>query len=295
MNLNGTARIVPMQKETQMNESDIRFPEGETVARLGQGTWMMGEDPSRRSEEIASLRRGLDLGLTLIDTAEMYGDGASEEMVGEAIRGRREEVFLVSKAYPQNASEARLADACRRSLKRLGTDRLDLYLLHWRGAVPLGETAIAMERLKRDGLIRNWGVSNLDTDDMEELMAVDGFGCQTDQVLYNLTRRGVEWDLLPWLSSRGIPAMAYSPIEQGRLLDHPEFTLLAESLSLSPARLALAWLLERPGVIPIPKAGSVAHVEDNAGALEVRLDEETRTFLDTLFPPPTHRTALEMI
>ena len=197
----------------------LRLPGGELVPVLGQGTWGMGEDPASRGAEVAALRRGLDLGLTLIDTAEMYAEGGAEEVVGEAIGGRRDEVFLVSKVYPHNASAAGTVAACERSLRRLGTDRIDLYLLHWRGAHPLAETVAAFERLQRAGKIRHWGVSNLDADDMDELTAVPGgAACATDQVLYNPSRRGLEWDLLPWCRERGIPVMAYSPIEQGRLL-----------------------------------------------------------------------------
>lgn len=241
----------------------IRLPDGTTVPALGQGTWMMAEDRRVRSEEIAALRGGIDLGLTLIDTAEMYADGESERLVGEAIQGKRDQVFLVSKAYPQNASHDRLPRACEASLARLGTDRLDLYLLHWRGNVPLGETVDAMERLVEAGKILRWGVSNLDADDMEELVASGGEACATDQILYNLTRRGPEHDLLPWLAEHAIPTMAYSPVEQGRLLGHAGLCSLADELGATPAQLALAWLLARDNVIAIPKAGQVAHVRDN--------------------------------
>jgi diketogulonate reductase-like aldo/keto reductase len=273
----------------------VRFPDGITVPALGQGTWMMAERPEARADEIAALRRGLDLGLTLIDTAEMYGEGAAEELVGEAIAGRRDEVFLVSKAYPQNASASRLPQASERSLNRLGTDRLDLYLLHWRGRVPLGETADAMERLVKAGKIRRWGVSNLDRDDMAELVARGGAQCATDQILYNFTRRGPEHDLIPWLSERAMPVMAYSPVEQGRLVRHPQLATLAGRLGATPAQVALAWLLAQDGVIAIPKAGRVAHVEENRAAADLVLDAATLAEIDGLFPRPDTPGPLEML
>jgi diketogulonate reductase-like aldo/keto reductase len=273
----------------------IRSPDGTTVPALGQGTWMMAEDPSRRAEEIAALRLGVELGLTLVDTAEMYADGESERLVGEAIGPLRDEVFLVSKAYPQNASRERLPAACEASLERLGTDRLDLYLLHWRGGVPLGETVEAMERLVDAGKILRWGVSNLDTADMDELVKAGGDACQTDQILYNLTRRGPERDLLPWLSAHRMPVMAYSPVEQGRLLAHRGLVDYAREREATPAQLALAWLLARDGVIAIPKAGSPAHVHDNRAALDLRLTAADLDRLDALFPTPRGRVPLEML
>lgn len=273
----------------------IHLPDGTAVPALGQGTWMMAEDRRRRVEEIAALREGIDVGLTLIDTAEMYADGESERLVGEAIEGRRDEIFLVSKAYPQNASHDRLPRACEASLARLGTDRLDLYLLHWRGGVPLAETVEAMERLVEAGKILRWGVSNLDTDDMEELVASGGAACATDQILYNLTRRGPEHDLLPWLAGRGIPAMAYSPVEQGRLVAHPALRTLAEELGATPAQVALAWLLAQDDIIAIPKAGRSAHVRDNRAAADLTLDTDVLAHLDALFPRPEGRVPLEML
>lgn len=273
----------------------ILLPDGTTVPALGQGTWMMAEDISRRAEEIAALREGIDLGLTLIDTAEMYADGESERLVGEAIQGKRDRVFLVSKAYPQNASHDRLPRACEASLARLGTDRLDLYLLHWRGNVPLGETVEAMERLVEAGKILRWGVSNLDADDMEELVASGGEACATDQILYNLTRRGPEQDLLPWLAEHGIPTMAYSPVEQGRLVGHAGLCSLADELGATPAQLALAWLLARDNVIAIPKAGRITHVRDNRAAADLTLDASVLDRLDKLFPRPKGRVPLEML
>jgi diketogulonate reductase-like aldo/keto reductase len=280
----------------EMPMKTVRLPSGETVPALGLGTWMMGDDPSRRAEEIAALRCGLDLGMTLVDTAEMYGEGASERLVGEAIAGRRDDVFLVSKVYPHNASKAGTVAACERSLKRLGTDRLDLYLLHWRGKYPLAETVEAFERLKAAGKIRHWGVSNLDGDDMDELLAVPGGeAVAANQVLYNLSRRGIEWDLLPALQRRGVPVMAYSPVEQAKLLRERRLAALAAEHGASVAQLALAFVLDRDGVIAIPKAGRVAHVEDNAGALDVVVTDELRASLDALFPPPRRATSLEMI
>ncbi|MCM5555551.1 aldo/keto reductase [Pleomorphomonas sp. NRK KF1] len=274
----------------------VRLPGGEDVPTLGLGTWMMGDDPGRRAEEIAALRRGLDLGMTLIDTAEMYGEGASERLVGEAIAGRRDEIFLVSKVYPHNASREGTVAACERSLKRLGTDRLDLYLLHWRGKYPLAETVAAFEGLKSAGKIRHWGVSNLDADDMEELLAVPGGeAVAANQVLYNLSRRGIEWDLLPAMQRRGVPVMAYSPVEQARLLNNRQLLALAADHGVSGAQLALAFVLDRDGVIAIPKSGRAAHVEDNAGALDVVMTDELRGALDGLFPPPRRATSLEMI
>ncbi|MEG3092969.1 aldo/keto reductase [Sphingomonas sp. PB1R3] len=273
----------------------IRLPDGTAVPALGQGTWMMAEDRRRRAEEIAALREGVDLGLTLIDTAEMYADGESERLVGEAIEGRRDDIFLVSKAYPQNASRDRLPRACEASLARLGTDRLDLYLLHWRGSVPLAETVEAMERLVEEGKILRWGVSNLDTHDMEELVASGGTACATDQILYNLTRRGPEHDLLPWLAERGMATMAYSPVEQGRLVAHPGLRTLADELSASPAQVALAWLLAQGDVIAIPKAGRSAHVRENRAPADLTLDADALARLDELFPAPKGCVPLEML
>lgn len=274
----------------------VRLPSGEDVPALGLGTWMIGDDPNKRTDEIAALRRGMDLGLTLIDTAEMYGEGASERLVGEAIAGRRDELFLVSKVYPHNASRQGTVAACERSLKRLGTDRLDLYLLHWRGQYPLAETVAAFEKLKADGKIRHWGVSNLDTSDMNELTAVaGGNSVAANQVLYNLSRRGIEWDLLPWMQERGIPVMAYSPVEQARLLRDKRLAALAAEHGVAVAQLALAFVLDRDGVIAIPKTGRATHIEDNAGALNVRMTDELRAALDQMFPPPRRATPLEMI
>jgi diketogulonate reductase-like aldo/keto reductase len=263
------------------------LPDGEPVPVLGQGTWHMAEDSSRRRSEIAALRAGLDLGLTLIDTAELYADGAAEALVAEAIRDRREEVFLVSKVLPEHATRSGTMAACEGSLRRLGTDRLDLYLLHWRGAIPVEQTLEGFRELVHRGLIRNWGVSNFDTADMQELERLPGgTAVATDQVLYNLTRRGIEWDLLPWCRSRRIPMMAYSPIEQGRMLHDPVLKRMAQRLDATPAQVALAWLLRQELLIAIPKAATPKHVRENHGALDIRFTEGDLAELDLAFPPP---------
>jgi diketogulonate reductase-like aldo/keto reductase len=273
-----------------------KLPSGESIPVLGQGTWYMGDEPRRRAEEIATLRLGLDLGMSLIDTAEMYGDGASEKLVGEAIAGRRDEVFLVSKVLPSNASRNGTIAACERSLKRLGTDRIDLYLLHWRGRTPFAETIAAFEALQDAGKIRHWGVSNMDVDDMSEIArASGGDAMATNQVLYNLTRRGIEYDLLPQAQARGLPLMAYSPIEQGRLTEYPEVEDIAGRHGVTPAQIALAWVLRQQGVIAIPKASTLSHVQDNRAALDVKLTEEDLAELDEVFPPPSGPESLEMI
>lgn len=273
----------------------VVLPGGEEVPCLGQGTWMMGERKDRREAEIAALRTGIDLGMTLIDTAEMYGEGASEKLIGEAIAGRRDDLFLVSKAYPQNTSPSRLPRSCEASLKRLGTDRLDLYLLHWRGNVPLAETVEAMVALQRAGKIRHWGVSNLDTDDMEELVEAGGSACVTDQILYNLTRRGPERDLLPWLAGQGTTAMAYSPVEQGRLIGNRKLAALASDMGATAAQLALAWTLRQPGLIAIPKTATADHVRENRAAADLVLTPDILARLDAAFPAPTERRPLEML
>ena len=274
----------------------VRLLDGTEVPALGQGTWMMGEDRRLRAEEIATLRAGIDAGARLIDTAEMYGDGASETLIGEAIAGRRDEVFLVSKVYPWNAGRTDVAAACERSLRRLGTDRLDLYLLHWRGDVPLAETIAGFEALKAAGKILRWGVSNLDLSDMEELMDTPGGrACATDQVLYNLSRRGIEWDLMPWARRLGLPLMAYSPLEQARLVFDTELKAIAESHGYTAAQLALGWVIDLGGVIAIPKAANRKRAEENRGVLDVRLTPELRAALDRAFPPPHGPTPLEMI
>ncbi len=276
--------------------ANVSLPTGETVPALGQGTWQMAEKAGRRSQEIEALRLGVELGMTLIDTAEMYGEGASEELIAEALAGERERLFLVSKVYPHNASRKGVVQACERSLQRLRTDRLDLYLLHWRGGVPLEETVAGFEELRRSGKIRHWGVSNFDTDDMEELLDVPGGeNCATNQVLYNVTRRGPEFDLIPWMTERRMPLMAYSPIEQGRLPRSGILHEIARSHGASPFQIALAWLLRKPGVIAIPKASSPDHVKENHKALGIRLSAEELQAIDGEFPPPKRKRPLEMI
>lgn len=274
----------------------VTFPGGRQVPALGLGTWHMGESPAAKAEEVASLRTGLDLGMTLIDTAEMYADGGAETVVGEAVSGRRDEVFIVSKVLPYNASRAGTVAACEASLKRLGTDRIDLYLLHWRGRHPLAETVEAFETLKAQGKIGAWGVSNFDMDDMHELLAVaEPARPATNQVLYNLARRGIEFDLLRWSQVQGIAVMAYSPLDEGRLLGHPALAEIAATHRATPAQIALAFLLRRQGVIAIPKSGSPERVRENHRAAEIRLDAEDLAALDKAFPPPDRKRPLEMI
>ncbi len=263
---------------------------------LGLGTWHMAEDARRHADELSALRLGLDLGLGLVDTAEMYGHGDAEKLVGEAIRGRRDEVFLVSKVLPSNAGKRATVRACEGSLRRLGTDRLDLYLLHWRGSTPLEKTLDGFATLVEEGKIRHWGVSNFDRDDMDELVGLSGGGAvATNQVLYNLTRRPIEADLLPWCQDRGLPVMAYSPIEQGRLLGHPSLRAVAARHDATPAQVALAWVLLHEGVVTVPKAGTPEHVRENRGALELQLTDEDLGELDVAFPPPTGPQPLEML
>jgi len=274
----------------------ISLPGGELVPVLGIGTWNMGEKRKNRTEEIAALQMAVDLGMTVVDTAEMYGSGAAEELIAEALGPRRGDIFLVSKVMPQHATRRATISSCEASLGRLKTDRLDMYLLHWRGRVPLDETLEAFQQLERDGKIRHWGVSNFDVDDMEELAGLTG-GSQaaTDQVLYNPMRRGIEYDLLPFCHTRGIPVMAYSPLEQGLLAGHKTLEAIARRLTATPAQVALAWVLRQPGVMVIPKAGHVEHVRENRRALEIELAPEDLAELDDAFPPPTHKRPLEMI
>ena len=271
------------------------LPGGGSIPTLGQGTWGMGERAGARAAEVAALRLGLDLGLTLLDTAEMYGDGGAERVVGEAIAGRRDEVFLVSKVLPGNASRRGTSEACERSLRALGTDRVDLYLLHWRGRTPLAETVEALEALVAAGKVVRWGVSNFDTDDLADLDGAGGGAVATNQALYNLTRRGPEFDLIPDLRRRGIPTMAYSPVEQGRMLGHATLGDVARRLGATPAQVALAWLTRQDGVVAIPKAVTPAHVRENRAAAGITLDAEALADLDRAFPPPTRATPLEML
>ena len=274
----------------------ISLPNGEHIAVLGQGTWQMAMSRSRRADEIKALQAGIALGMTLIDTAEMYGSGDAEELLAEAIAGRRDDVFLVSKVLPENSSRSGTIKACERSLKRLRTDTLDLYLLHWRGSFPLAETVDAFETLVKAGKIRSWGVSNFDVEDMQELVALPGGkACAINQVLFNLSRRGIEQGLIPWSRKHNIPIMAYSPVEQGRLLGKPALRKIADRLNATPAQVALAFVLAHPDICAIPKAGSVEHVKENHGALSVRLTTEDMAALDAAFPPPKRQVPLEML
>lgn len=276
----------------------IALPTGEPIPALGIGTWNMGDTRHTRADEIAALHTAVDLGMTVVDTAEMYGNGAAEELVAEALGTRRREIFLVSKVLPQHATRRGTIAACEGSLRRLRTDRLDMYLLHWRGSVPFSDTLEAFSTLMRDGKIRYWGVSNLDVDDMEEISALEkhaGSRPATNQVLYNLMRRGIEYDLLPWCRDRGVPVMAYSPLEQGRLIRNKTVQAVAARRGATPAQIALAWVLRQPGVIAIPKAGSAARVRENRGAVDIELAPEDLADLDAAFRPPTRKKALEMI
>ncbi|SDN90258.1 Aldo/keto reductase [Cryobacterium flavum] len=273
-----------------MRETD--FLNGVRVPVIGQGTWHLGEDPAKRKTEVAALGAGIDAGLTVIDTAEMYGDGASEELVGEAIRGRRDEVVLVSKVYPHNASRSGVVAACERSLRRLGTDRLDVYLLHWSGSIPLSETVDGFEHLRAAGKIRSWGLSNFDLDDLEPVPE----GCATNQVLYNLGSRGIEFDLLLWQQHQRMPLMAYSPLGQGpSLLEHPLLAELGKWHGVTAAQIALAWVIRQPGIIAIPKASSLEHVRQNVGAGAVVLDAEDCLALDNAFPVPRGKQPLDIL
>ena len=278
----------------------LTLPSGRAMPALGQGTWYMGEDAAQRKREVQALQLGLDLGVTLIDTAEMYADGGAEQVVGEAIAGRRAEVFLVSKVYPHNADRRGAQAACERSLRRLNTDCIDLYLLHWPGAVPLEETLAAFEALQQAGKIREFGVSNFDLDGMQEWSELSGAASTaTNQVLYNLARRGIEWDLLPWCRQRGMPVMAYSPLESAgrerdQMLGQPALCAIAARHGASAAQIALAWLLHQDGVIAIPKAVDPAHVRENRAALDLKLTAQDLAEIDEAFPPPRRRRSLDM-
>jgi diketogulonate reductase-like aldo/keto reductase len=279
--------------------SDLRkltMPNGVAVPVLGQGTWKMGESRGRRKDEVAALSLGIDLGMSLIDTAEMYAEGGAEEIVAEAIKGRRREVFLVSKVYPHNASRAGVTAACERSLKRLKTDRLDLYLLHWRGGIALAETIAGFEDLVGAGKIRSFGVSNFDTADMRELHRLPGGrSAATNQVLYNLKHRGIDFDLLPWAESERLPIMAYSPLEIGPLSRAAGLRRVAERHGASPAQIALAWVLRRPQVLTIPKASKLEHVRENRAAADIALTAQDLADLDAASPPPRQAGPLDMI
>ena len=284
-----------------MSDKTVMFERELALPAIGQGTWYMGEDASQRQKEIAALRAGVDAGLTLIDTAEMYADGGAEEVVGEALQGLREQVFLVSKVYPWNAGGQKAIAACEASLRRLQTDYLDLYLLHWRGNYSFAETVEAMERLIREGKIRRWGVSNLDYDDMQELWSVaGGQACATNQVLYHLGSRGIEFDLLPWCRQQQMPVMAYCPLAQaGRLRDDlfnsRAVQEVAHAYQATPAQVLLAWAIREQGVMAIPKASSVDHVKENAAALALNLSAEAIALLDKAFPAPGRKTPLDVV
>ncbi|MFD2700440.1 aldo/keto reductase [Paenibacillus shunpengii] len=284
-----------------IKRNTIKLADGTVLPAIGQGTWRMGDDPSVRNEEIAALRLGVELGMHVIDTAEMYGEGLSESLVGEAIHGIREEVFLVSKVYPHNAGRNRIITRCEQSLRRLKTDHLDLYLLHWRGDVPLAETVEGMEKLVQDGKIARWGVSNLDTEDMEELVSVSkGSNCAVNQVLYHLGSRGIEVDLMPWQAEHQIPIMAYSPLAQGgtlrrEIIGNETVMSVAEKHNITPLQLMLAWSIRNGQVLAIPKSSKEEHVKQNAAVYEVELTEEDINELDIAFPKPDHKVPLEMI
>jgi len=274
----------------------VTLPDGESVSAYGQGTWHMGESRNHFAEEAAALKLGIELGINLIDTAEMYGNGVAEEIVAEATKGRRDALFIVSKVLPYNASRQGTIEACEKSLNRLKTDRIDLYLLHWRGSHPFAETLAGFERLQRDGKIRHHGVSNFDRGDMEEWARLDaGKSVASNQILYNLTRRGPAFDVIPWCRERNISIMAYSPIEQGRMLGHKALGEVAARYGTTPAQVALAWLLRQDGMIVIPKASLKEHVRENLGALDLTLTADDLADLDRAFPPPKGRTSLGML
>jgi diketogulonate reductase-like aldo/keto reductase len=281
---------------TQTHLPRVTLPDGESVPAFGLGTWHMGENRRRAADEEAALKLGIELGMTLIDTAEMYGNGTAEEIVARAAAGLRDSLFIVSKVLPYNAAQQGVVEACERSLKRLKTDHIDLYLLHWRGSVPLAETLAGFARLKRDGKIRHHGVSNFNTDDMQEWVGIaGGETVAANQILYNLGRRGPQYELIPWCRKRGISIMAYTPLDQGRILGNRALQDIAARHSASAAQVALAWLLRQDGMIVIPKATTLDHVRDNRGALDLALDAGDLAALDRAFPPPRGRTALGML
>ena len=273
----------------------VALSDGTEVPALGLGTWHMGESVRRRASEVAALAAGIALGMTLIDTAEMYGDGGAEEAVGDAIAGRRDQVFVVSKVYPHNAGARSAIAACERSLRRLRTDRLDLYLLHWRGSIPLAETVGAFERLRHQGKILRWGVSNFDVDDLVELLALpEGRRCAANQVLWHLGERGAEWALAPLCRSHRIPLIAYCPLGEGALMQDRRLLAIARGIDAAPAQLALAWLIGR-GAIAIPKSGNVEHLRENRSAASLQLSPSTLAAIDAAFPPPAGATSLSVI
>ena len=274
----------------------VTLPSGESIPSMGLGTWHMGERIGNPKTEVDALVRGLDLGAALIDTAEMYARGGAERVVGSAIKGRRDDVFIVSKILPHNASFDGTIRACENSLQRMEIESIDLYLLHWPGNHPLEYTVSAFEQLKTDGKIRHWGVSNFDTSDMQELYGIpEGKNCQINQVLYNLSRRGIEWDLLPWCRSMGLPIMAYSPIEQGRLLENKKLTVLASEIGVSAAQLSIAWSIRNNDIITIPKASNLEHVSQNIEAWTIKLEIAILDELDKLFKPPVRKKGLDVL
>ena len=274
----------------------VRLPDGTEVPALGQGTWHMGESASAAKAEVAALTLGIELGMMLIDTAEMYGNGRAEELVAEAVAGRRDKLFIVTKVYPHNASRSGVPAACDRSLKRLRTDRIDLYLLHWRGSHPLTETVDAFEKLRAEGKIRYWGVSNFDAGDMQRLVKLDGgANCATNQVLYHVGSRGIEYDLLSWCTEHKIPPMAYSPMGQGgRLLQSRALEAVAKRHNATPAQIAIAWTMRHGNVISIPKASNPRHVRENAGAGAITLSSEDLAMIDVVHPPPAGKQSLDI-
>src|SRR6478609_1296555 len=272
-----------------------KMPSGAEMPVFGIGTWRMGESSRLRAQELDAVKYAIQLDYPMVDTAEMYGDGGAEEIVGEALAGVRKRPFIVSKVYPHNASRSGTIAACERSLKRMKLERIDLYLLHWRGGVPLSETYEAFFRLREAGKIADFGVSNFDTDDMEEAAGLDKGLTATNQVLYCLSRRGPEYDLLPWMRQRSIPLMAYSPLDQGRLLGNATLKKLAGGLGCTPAQLALAWVLAQPGVVTIPKSMTRERVKENLGAVEIKLSADVLAELDRAFPPPKRKQALGML
>ncbi|WP_409305825.1 aldo/keto reductase [Peribacillus sp. SCS-155] len=287
--------------KARVQQIQVSLPDGTAVPALGQGTWYMGENPQAKEQEIRALQLGIDLGMTLIDTAEMYAEGGAEQVTGDAIPSRRQDLFLVSKVYPHNAGIRKISESCENSLRRMGTEYLDLYLLHWRGNVPLSETIEGMEKLKKEGKILRWGVSNFDTEDMQELWGTDGGqNCAVNQVLYHIGSRGIEYDLLPWHKQHKVPVMAYSPLGHGgelrsKLMSNPVMTQIAEKYAVKPLQIALAWTIRTDNVIAIPKAVQENHVFQNAQAAAIKLKREDLEELDRAFPPPTHKVPLDII
>ncbi|GGA27189.1 aldo/keto reductase [Paenibacillus physcomitrellae] len=279
----------------------VELTPGNRVPAIGQGTWYMGEKADQRKQEVYALQLGIDLGMTVIDTAEMYAEGGAERVVGEAVQGRRDQVFIVSKVYPHHAAGSQMQRACDQSLKRLGTDCIDLYLLHWRGDIPLEETVTAMEGLRQSGKIRAWGVSNLDTADMEELWSLPGGDqCAANQVLYHAASRGIEVDLLPWARQHHVPTMAYCPLAQGgqlrrELLTHPVIGRIAKERGATPAQIALAWVIREDDILAIPKAVQPQHVKDNAAAADIRLTARELADMDGVFPAPASKVPLDIV